>query len=136
MSRIRTEAVPLARETKRRSARTLRWVRVLIVNHAVPACHTCLQAKRLLRVAATKLRRPPPVALSVFPERPLVSALLSWAQAACAPHSLRLENFTSAFGDGRAICYIVSHAHTRSAWCVVHTRARAHVHGRTCTRSA
>ncbi|PNH10245.1 Abnormal spindle-like microcephaly-associated [Tetrabaena socialis] len=39
---------------------------------------------------------------------PTSQALLSWMRAACAPRGVRVENFTWALADGRALCYLIN----------------------------
>ena len=42
-----------------------------------------------------------------------LSTLFTWARLVCALHGLPLHNFTSSFGDGRALCTLLSHYHPR-----------------------
>ncbi|XP_038063476.1 abnormal spindle-like microcephaly-associated protein homolog [Patiria miniata] len=40
-----------------------------------------------------------------------LSLLLKWSQVVCSFYGLKVENFTVAFSDGRALCYLVHHYH-------------------------
>ncbi|XP_022094618.1 abnormal spindle-like microcephaly-associated protein homolog [Acanthaster planci] len=40
-----------------------------------------------------------------------LSLLLKWCQVVCSFYGLKVENFTVAFSDGRALCYLVHHYH-------------------------
>lgn len=64
----------------------------------------------MLRLVAVKTRRPAPEPLDIYPDQRRISLLLKWVQAVCMLHGLRVTNFTSSFGDGRALCYLVSAA--------------------------
>ncbi len=81
----------------------LRWALPRLVDR--PALLT--ETRRVLRLVAAKLKRPAPVPLDVYPDKPRISALLGWVQAVAMLHGMRVHNFTSSFGDGRALCYLV-----------------------------
>uniref|UniRef100_G1PWD7 Abnormal spindle-like microcephaly-associated protein homolog n=1 Tax=Myotis lucifugus TaxID=59463 RepID=G1PWD7_MYOLU len=42
-----------------------------------------------------------------------IRLLMEWVQAVCAFYSVRVENFTVSFSDGRVLCYLIHHYHPR-----------------------
>ncbi|KAL4635046.1 abnormal spindle-like microcephaly-associated protein [Arapaima gigas] len=40
-----------------------------------------------------------------------ISLLMDWVNAVCAFYSLKAENFTVSFSDGRILCYLIHHYH-------------------------
>uniref|UniRef100_A0A7N6C0B7 Calponin-homology (CH) domain-containing protein n=1 Tax=Anabas testudineus TaxID=64144 RepID=A0A7N6C0B7_ANATE len=40
-----------------------------------------------------------------------IALLMDWVRAVCDYYNLRVENFTVAFSDGRALCYLIHHYH-------------------------
>ncbi|XP_036210469.1 abnormal spindle-like microcephaly-associated protein isoform X2 [Myotis myotis] len=42
-----------------------------------------------------------------------IRLLMEWVQAVCAFYSLKVENFTVSFSDGRVLCYLIHHYHPR-----------------------
>eukprot|EP00934_Nitzschia_sp_Nitz4_P008780 Nitzschia sp. Nitz4//scaffold206_size41850//5431//13286//NITZ4_007417-RA/size41850-processed-gene-0.40-mRNA-1//1//CDS//3329541550//8770//frame0 len=45
------------------------------------------------------------------PEVQLKALLLQWCQAVCSNYEMKLEDFSTSFADGRALCYLVHHYH-------------------------
>ena len=86
------------------------------------------EVKRVLRLVSLRLRRPAPEPLDIYPDNPRVSLLLKWVQAVGMLHGLRVHNFTSSFGDGRALCYLVcALTHVCIACCGFEGRGRERV---------
>ena len=44
-------------------------------------------------------------------DQPRMKLLLSWARLVCAHYGVHVDNFSTAFSDGRALCYLVHHYH-------------------------
>ena len=65
------------------------------------------ELRRVLRLVQHKTRRPAAEPLDMYPGSRRLSALLKWAQAVGTLHGLRVGDFRSSFGDGRALCYMV-----------------------------
>ncbi|EPQ19444.1 Abnormal spindle-like microcephaly-associated protein like protein [Myotis brandtii] len=42
-----------------------------------------------------------------------IRLLMEWVQAVCAFYSVKVENFTVSFSDGRVLCYLIHHYHPR-----------------------
>eukprot|EP00667_Euglena_gracilis_P003671 EG_transcript_3683 len=49
-----------------------------------------------------------PVDSQLYVDQPLLQALLGWVNRVCAPHDVAVRNFTAAFADGRAFCFLVA----------------------------
>ena len=65
------------------------------------------ELRRVLRLVQHKTKRPAAEPLDMYPANRRVSLLLKWAQAVATLHGLRVGDFRSSFGDGRALCYMV-----------------------------
>lgn len=81
----------------------------------VPTLRT--EVRRVLRLVAAKTRRPAPEPLDVYPHQRRLSLLLKWVQAVGSLHGLRVVDFSSSFGDGRALCYLVRGCPIVTCWC-------------------
>lgn len=66
------------------------------------------ETRRLLRLVQHKTKRPPVEPLDAYPNDKRVSALFKWVHALCQLHGFKIHDFRSSFGDGRALCYLVS----------------------------
>jgi hypothetical protein len=45
--------------------------------------------------------------LNVYFGEEYINLLMQWVQAVCTFYGLRVQNFTTCFADGRALCYMV-----------------------------
>ncbi|XP_070257559.1 abnormal spindle-like microcephaly-associated protein [Myotis yumanensis] len=69
--------------------------------HSRPA-DAVLSAKTDTRPSDSSEQRPESIRL-----------LMEWVQAVCAFYSVKVENFTVSFSDGRVLCYLIHHYHPR-----------------------
>ncbi|RVE73614.1 hypothetical protein OJAV_G00033280 [Oryzias javanicus] len=69
--------------------------------------------RRLARVRADQCMQPSPVKTRVPYEHTStkVTLLMDWVRAVCNFYSLKVENFTVMFSDGRVLCYLIHHYH-------------------------
>ena len=44
-------------------------------------------------------------------DQPRMVLLLRWARLVCAHYGVPVDNFSTSFSDGRALCYLVHHYH-------------------------
>ncbi|KAG8003372.1 Abnormal spindle-like microcephaly-associated protein-like protein [Nibea albiflora] len=64
-----------------------------------------LRADRGLQPSPAKARRP------YEHSSRKITLLMDWARAVCDFYSLKVENFTVTFSDGRVLCYLIHHYH-------------------------
>ncbi|XP_024134348.1 abnormal spindle-like microcephaly-associated protein isoform X2 [Oryzias melastigma] len=69
--------------------------------------------RRLARVRADQGIQPSPVKTRVpyVHTSTKVTLLMDWVRAVCNFYSLKVENFTVMFSDGRVLCYLIHHYH-------------------------
>ncbi|GFH17877.1 uncharacterized protein HaLaN_14597, partial [Haematococcus lacustris] len=90
------------------------------VPHLVNMPQLRLETRRMLRLVQARTKRPANEPLDIYPDQPRINALIKWVQACTtlsnvhqlqqdqASQAVRVCNFSSSFGDGRALCYLVS----------------------------
>ncbi|XP_059197817.1 abnormal spindle-like microcephaly-associated protein [Centropristis striata] len=64
-----------------------------------------LRADRGLQLSPAKTRRP------YEHSSTKITLLMDWTRTVCDYYSLKVENFTVAFSDGRVLCYLIHHYH-------------------------
>ncbi|XP_051231670.1 abnormal spindle-like microcephaly-associated protein isoform X2 [Dicentrarchus labrax] len=69
--------------------------------------------QRLMSLRADRGLQPSPVRTRAAYEHSStkVTLLMDWARAVCDFYSLKVENFTVTFSDGRVLCYLIHHYH-------------------------
>ena len=108
--------------------RTLELLWTLLAQFRAP----CLVNAHELRAEAARIGNTSGVPASPVPaseqETSEDEALLLWSKAVCAKRNIRVNNFTSAFSDGRALCAIINFYHPELLdWAEVQSTTREFV---------